>query len=64
MPWQRRCRSSLISLVIQIIAVIYRKVLLPRRGEDREKCLRYGIICSNAGFLGAGGRRNLRRRRL
>lgn len=43
----------LISLVIQIIAVIYGKVLFAREGEDRKKCLRYGIICSNAGFLGS-----------
>lgn len=43
----------LISLGIQIFAVIYGKHVAARgETEDRAKCIRYGIICSNAGFLG------------
>jgi predicted permease len=43
----------LISLGIQIFAVIYGKHVAARgEAEDRAKCIRYGIICSNAGFLG------------
>lgn len=43
----------LISLGIQIFAVIYGKHVAARgEAEDRAKCIRYAIICSNAGFLG------------
>jgi predicted permease len=43
----------LISLGIQIFAVIYGKHVAARgEAEGRAKCIRYGIICSNAGFLG------------
>ena len=42
----------LISIGIQIFCVIYGKFLFRRQSEDRRKCLRYAIICSNAGFLG------------
>ena len=43
----------LISLGIQIFAVIYGKYVAAHgETEDRAKSIRYGIICSNAGFLG------------
>ena len=42
----------LISIGIQIFCVIYGKVIFRKESKDRYKCLRYGTICSNAGFLG------------
>lgn len=42
----------LISIGIQIFCVIYGKVIFRREPEGRYKCLQYGTICSNAGFLG------------
>ena len=42
----------LISVFIQIFCVIYGKVVFRKEPEGRQKCLRYGTICSNAGFLG------------
>lgn len=42
----------LISVFIQIFCVIYGKVVFRKETEGRQKCLRYGTICSNAGFLG------------
>ena len=41
-----------ISIGIQIFCVIYGKVMFRKESEDRRKCLQYGTICSNAGFLG------------
>ncbi len=43
---------AVISIGIQIMALFYGNLFFAREGEDRMKCLRYGIICSNAGFLG------------
>lgn len=48
----------LLSLFLQAFCVIYGKVVFRRQPEGKRKCLEYGIICSNAGFLGnpvAGG---------
>lgn len=42
----------LISVFIQVFCVIYGKVVFRKEPEGRQKCLRYGTICSNAGFLG------------
>ena len=42
----------LISLGIQALCVIYGKLVFRREPEGIRKCLEYGIICSNAGFLG------------
>ena len=42
----------LISILIQVASVILGKVLFVRTGEGRQKCLKYGTICSNAGFMG------------
>lgn len=42
----------LISIGIQVFSVIFGKLVFGREPEDRAKCLRYGTICSNAGFLG------------
>ena len=42
----------LISIGIQVFGVIYGKLLYRKQPEDRQKSLTYGIICSNAGFLG------------
>ena len=44
--------AFLISLLIQAIAVIWGKLFFRKETEERKKCLRYGMICSNAGFLG------------
>lgn len=41
-----------VSLVIQAVGVCYGKWAYRKQEEGRQKCLRYGIICSNAGFLG------------
>ena len=43
---------ALISLAIQLMSLVYGKVFFRKESEDRFKCLAYGIICSNAGFLG------------
>ena len=42
----------LISIGIQVFCVIYGKVMFKGEAEGRYKCLQYGTICSNAGFLG------------
>lgn len=42
----------LISIGIQIFCTILSHVLYRREGSNRRKVLQYGIICSNAGFLG------------
>ena len=42
----------LISILIQVVSVILGKVLFARTPEGRQKCLKYGTICSNAGFMG------------
>jgi predicted permease len=42
----------LISAGIQVFCVIYGRTAYPRETEEHQKCLAYGIICSNAGFLG------------
>lgn len=41
-----------ISLGIQAFCVVYGKLVFKKEPEGRNKCLRYGTICSNAGFLG------------
>ena len=42
----------LISIGIQAFCVVYGKMMFRRQEEGRRKCLEYGTICSNAGFLG------------
>lgn len=42
----------IISIIIQIFCTILGKVLYPNKTSGQKKVLRYGIICSNAGFLG------------
>ena len=42
----------LISVGVQAFSVIYGKVLYRKESPARSMNLRYGIICSNAGFLG------------
>ena len=42
----------LISVLIQVASVLLGKVLFVKTSEERQKCLKYGIICSNAGFMG------------
>lgn len=42
----------LISILIQAGCVLLGKVLYRNTEEGKKKCLRYGTICSNAGFLG------------
>lgn len=42
----------LISLGIQAFCVVYGKLVFRKETEGRRKCLEYGTICSNAGFLG------------
>jgi predicted permease len=42
----------LISIGIQIFCTFLSRVLYKKEGSDRRKVLQYGIICSNAGFLG------------
>lgn len=42
----------LISIGIQAFCVVYGKLVFRRESEGRRKCLEYGTICSNAGFLG------------
>lgn len=42
----------LISLGIQIFSVVYGNLLFGKESENHAKNLKYGTICSNAGFLG------------
>lgn len=42
----------LLSIGVQILSVIYGKLVFGRKPEGKRKCLQYGTICSNAGFLG------------
>ena len=42
----------LVSVGVQAFSVIYGKVLYRKESPGRSMNLRYGIICSNAGFLG------------
>ena len=41
-----------VSLLIQACCVILGHLLFKNTTEGRRKCLRYGTICSNAGFMG------------
>ena len=42
----------LISAATQAFCVLYGKFVWQKKPEQRKKCLCYGTICSNAGFLG------------
>lgn len=44
--------TLLIAIAIQAFAVVYGKVVFRREPDGRSRCLRYGTICSNGGFLG------------
>ena len=49
----RQCLDILIlSILLQLFCVGFGKIFYRRHEPDRRKCLQYGIICSNAGFLG------------
>lgn len=49
----RECATVfLISVGIQAFSVIYGKILYSKESAGRSMNLRYGLICSNAGFLG------------
>lgn len=49
----RQCFDILIlSILLQIFCVLFGKIFYRRHEPDRRKCLQYGVICSNAGFLG------------
>lgn len=42
----------LLSIATQVLFVIYGKFIFNKYPEGKRKCLQYGTICSNAGFLG------------
>ncbi|MDO4490491.1 MAG: AEC family transporter [Lachnospiraceae bacterium] len=42
----------LMSILVQVIFVIYGKLLFRRQPAGKKACLQYGTICSNAGILG------------
>ena len=42
----------IISLILQLFCVLLGNLLYRRSSYQRQKCLRYATICSNAGFLG------------
>lgn len=42
----------IVAIVTQILYVVLSKMLFRKSSRDRQAVLRYGIICSNAGFLG------------
>ncbi|MDO4466555.1 MAG: AEC family transporter [Bacillota bacterium] len=42
----------LLSIATQVLFVIYGKIVFKKYPEGQRKCLQYGTICSNAGFLG------------
>ncbi len=41
-----------ISVLIQILSVFYGRLMYRKQPEGKRKCLEYGTICSNSGFLG------------
>lgn len=43
----------LISIGIQLLAMVYARLCFPRHNPDRRCNLGYAMICSNAGFLGS-----------
>ena len=43
----------LISTLLHVGCVFYGKLLYRNHPEKQQKCLRYGILCSNAGVLGS-----------
>lgn len=43
----------LVSVGIQTASLVYGKLAFPKENEDRRRNLAYGMICSNAGFLGS-----------
>lgn len=50
--WRDCLLVFLISLLIQLFAVAYGRISYRKLPETHRKCIQYGIICSNAGFLG------------
>ena len=42
----------IISIAIQVFSVIYAKIVFRKEPDGRQRCLTYGTLCSNAGFLG------------
>ncbi len=42
----------ILSIVVQVFSYVYGRVFFRKEIESRRKCLCYGTICSNAGFLG------------
>lgn len=41
-----------LSMAVQAVCMGYGKIMFRKQTEGRRKCLLYGTICSNAGFLG------------
>ena len=41
-----------VSAVIQAFCLVYGGIAYRNKPDGRKRCLKYGIICSNAGFLG------------
>lgn len=41
-----------ISILIQVLSVFYGRFMYKKQPEGKRKCLEYGTICSNSGFLG------------
>lgn len=50
--WRDCLLVFLISLSIQFFAIAYGRIFYRKLPEAHRKCVKYGIICSNAGFLG------------
>lgn len=42
----------ILSIAVQAVSAVYGKIIFRKESEARRKCLQYGTICSNAGFLG------------
>ena len=50
--WSEFLLILLISIAIQVFTFFYGKGIFCRESEDRKRCLVYGTLCSNSGFLG------------
>lgn len=50
--WKSCGLIFLVSMVLHLGCVFYGRILYRKGNADRNKCLHYGVICSNAGFLG------------
>ncbi len=50
--WKQFAGILLISIVVQLAEVGYGKLIFRNQADGRRRCLEYGLICPNGGFMG------------